>query len=73
MDNGAIINLESNIPCQFFDMENEADTMPKGPLTGQIEGMRRVSRDRSRYLDMVAPGRVHHFISLADLLYWERY
>jgi len=33
MDNGAIINLESNVPIQFFDPENEVDTMPKGPLT----------------------------------------
>lgn len=54
-------------------MENEADTMPKGPLAGQIEGMRRISEDRSRYLDITAPGRVHHFISFADLLYWERF
>jgi len=35
--------------------------------------MKRVSEDRSRYLDMTAPGRVHHFISFADLLYWERF
>ena len=73
MDNGAIINLDTNLPVQFFDTENEADTMPKGPLTGQIEGMKRISFDRSRYLDMTAPGRVHHFISLVDLLYWERF
>jgi len=35
--------------------------------------MRRVSSDWSRYLDMTKPGRVHHFISYADLLYWERF
>jgi len=35
--------------------------------------MKRVSTDRSRYLDITAPGRVHHFISLVDLMYWERY
>ena len=34
MDNGAIINLDTNLPVQFFDLENEADTMPKGPLSG---------------------------------------
>jgi hypothetical protein len=73
MDNGAIINLDTNLPVQFFDPEDEMDTMPKGPLTGQIEGMKRISYDQSRYLDMTAPGRVHHFISFADLLYWERY
>lgn len=54
-------------------MENEADTMPKGPLAGQVEGMKRISMDKSRYLDMTKPGRVHHFISYADLLYWERF
>lgn len=54
-------------------MENEADTMPKGPLTGLVENMKRVSMDRSRYLDLTAPGRVHHFISYIDLLYWERF
>jgi len=73
MDNGAIINLDTNLPVQFFDTENEEDTMPRGPLTGQIEGMKRISYDRSRYLDMTAPGRVHHFISFTDLLYWERF
>ena len=35
--------------------------------------MRRISSDWSRYLDMTKPGRVHHFISFADLLYWERF
>lgn len=32
LDNGAVINLDTNLPVQFFDIENEADTMPKGPL-----------------------------------------
>jgi len=73
LDNGAIINLENNLPIQCFDVENEADTMPKGPLSQQVEGMKRVSSDRLRYLDMTKPGRVHHFISFADLLYWERF
>ena len=35
--------------------------------------MKRVSTDRSRYLDMTKPCRVHHFISLVDLMYWERF
>ena len=35
--------------------------------------MVRISTDRSRYLDMTAPGRIHHFISFCDLLYWERF
>lgn len=58
---------------QFFDTESEADVLPKGPLHGQVEGMKRISSNWSRYLDMTKPGRVHHFISYADLLYWERY
>lgn len=73
MDNGAIINLESNLPVQFFDMENEADTMPIGYLGELVEGMRRISSDNSRYLDVTKPGRMHHFISFVDLLYWERF
>jgi len=35
--------------------------------------MKRISSDWSRYLDITKPGRVHHFISYADLLYWERF
>jgi hypothetical protein len=33
LDNGAVMNLDTNLPVQFFDIENEADTMPKGPLS----------------------------------------
>ena len=73
MDSYSIVNLETNLPIQFFDTENEIDVLPKGPMTKQIEGMKRLSADWSRYLDMTKPGRVHHFISYADLLYWERY
>lgn len=47
--------------------------MPKGLFNSQVEGMRRVSSDWSRYLDITKPGRVHHFISYTDLLYWERF
>ena len=72
IDNYAIINLETNLPIQFFDTENEADVLPKGPLN-LVEGMKRISADWQRYLDMTRPGRVHHFISYADLLYWERF
>lgn len=25
------------------------------------------------YLDLLVPGRIQHFISLTDLLYWERF
>lgn len=73
LDKNAIINLDTNLPIQFFDTENESDTMPKGPLYNQVEGMKRISTDRLRYLDMTRPGRVHHFISFVDLLYWERF
>jgi len=73
MDSYAIINLETNLPVQFFDTENESDVLPKGPMHSSVAGMKRVSSDWSRYLDMTKPGRVHHFISLADLMYWERF
>ena len=72
LDNGAIINLDNNLPVQFFDPESEKNTMPTGQLSG-IEGMQRISNDRSRYLDITSPGRVYHFISYTDLLYWERF
>ena len=51
------------------------DAMPVGSLGHAfvVGGMKRICTDKSRYLDMTAPGRVHHFISFADLLYWERY
>ena len=73
LDNGTIINLETNLPIQFFDIESKEDTMPKGQLIGLVENMKRVSKDCSRYLDLTAPGRIHHFISYTDLLYWERF
>lgn len=73
MDSYAIVNLETNLPIQFFDTENESDVLPKGPLSAQVDGMKRISGDWSRYLDMTKPGRVHHFISLVDLMYWERF
>lgn len=73
MDSYAIVNLETNLPIQFFDTENESDVLPKGPLHAQVDGMKRISGDWSRYLDMTKPGRVHHFISLVDLMYWERF
>ena len=38
LDNGAIINLDNNLPVQFFDPESEKNTMPTGQLLG-IEGM----------------------------------
>jgi len=72
MDNFSIINLETNLPIQFFDTENETDVLPTGVLN-MVDGMKRISSDWSRYLDMTKPGRVHHFISYADLLYWERF
>ncbi len=73
MDSYAIVNLETNLPIQFFDTENERDVLLKGPLHAQVDGMKRISGDWSRYLDMTKPGRVHHFISLVDLMYWERF
>ena len=67
------MNLETNLPTQFFDLETEADALPRGPLNYSIRNMRRISSDRSRYLDITRPGRIHHFISYTDMLYWERF
>ena len=75
IDHNAIINLENNMPVQFFDMENEVEAIPFGSLgnVSAVGGMKRICTDNSRYLDMTKPGRIHHFLSFTDLLYWERY
>ena len=73
LDDGCIINLENNLPVQFFDAENEGDLVPHGPLKNTVSGQKKISEDMMMYLDLLHPGRVQHFISLIDLLYWERY
>ena len=72
IENTAVLSLENNLPAQFFDLENEADSLPVGSLP-QMEGIKRISFDRQRYLDLTHPGRVQHFTSFTDLLYWERF
>lgn len=32
LEDGAIVNLSANMPCQFFDKENEVDLVPRGNL-----------------------------------------
>lgn len=73
LEDGALINLEDNMPVQFFDKENETDLIPHGPMKPTVQGQKKVSRDRQYYLDIVKPGRIQMFISLSDLTYWERF
>lgn len=75
IDKGTLINLETNLPVQFFSIKNVPNVISNGSNGGfaNIGGMKRITTDRGRYLDMAAPGRVHHFMSFVDLLYWERY
>lgn len=65
--------MENNLPVQLFDSQDDTNILPKGLITNHVEGMRRISSDRSRYLDIVKPGRLHHFNSHSNLLYWQRY
>ena len=32
LEDGAIVDLFANLPCQFFDKENEVDLVPRGQL-----------------------------------------
>ena len=73
LDNRALVNMESNLPVQFFDLQDDTNVLPRGLITNHVDGMRRIASDRSRYLDIVKPGRVHHFNSYSNLLYWKRY
>jgi len=38
LDHGAMINLANNLPCQFFDIENERDWCPKLQLVDHVYG-----------------------------------
>lgn len=73
LEDGCIINLEDNVPIQFFDKENELDLVPRGAMKPTVSGQKKVSRDRQYYLDILTPGRIQMFISLSDLIYWERF
>ena len=38
LDQGALINMQNNLPVQFFDIENEGDWCPKGELRHHVLG-----------------------------------
>ena len=73
LDHGALINLQSNLPVQFFDIENERDWCPSGELKKNVQGQRKVQQDGRKYLELTHPGRIQHFISYTDWTYWVRY
>jgi hypothetical protein len=73
LEDGAVINLENNLPIQFFDKENEGDLVPHGQLKPTVFGQKKVSADQQSYLDLLVPGRIQKFISISDLIYWDRY
>jgi len=58
LDHGALINLHSNLPCQFFDIENEKDWCPQLELHNYIPGQKKVQEDYAKYLELTHPGRV---------------
>ena len=73
LDHGALINLQNNLPTQFFDIENERDWCPALELRNHVVGQKKVQEDKSKYLELTHPGRIQHFISYSDLTYWVRY
>lgn len=73
LEDGVIVNLSSNLPCQFFDKENEADLLPRGLIRDKIAGQKKISDCRQVYLDVMRNGHLQHFISLMDLIYFERF
>ena len=38
LDKGALINMQNNLPVQFFDIENEGDWCPRGELRHHVLG-----------------------------------
>lgn len=72
LDKRTILDMQDNLPVQFFDMVDDPKILPTKIITTQVEGVRRLMSDRSRYLDIMKPGRIHHFSSLTDILYFER-
>jgi hypothetical protein len=38
LDHGALVNLQTNLPLQFFDIENERDWCPVGELKKNVPG-----------------------------------
>ena len=38
LDHGALVNLQTNLPLQFFDIENERDWGPVGELKKNVPG-----------------------------------
>ena len=73
LDHGALINLQNNLPVQFFDIENERDWCPSGELKKNVQGQKKVQQDGKKYLELSHPGRIQHFISYTDWTYWVRY
>lgn len=65
--------MENNLPIQFFDIETEGDLVPHGALKHTVPGQKKVNEDKSKYLDLLVPGRIQHFISYMDLVYWDRF
>lgn len=73
IDRRTIFDMQDNLPVQFFDLIDDPNILPTSVIVGQVEGMKRVTSDRSLYLDLIKPGRIHHFCSVTDLLYLQRY
>ena len=58
LDHGAMINLQTNLPVQFFDIENERDWCPSLELKDYLPGQKKVQEDKSKYLELTHPGRI---------------
>lgn len=71
-DQGALIDLNTNSPIQFLDAETQSHVIPQS-IFARYDPSKRISRDHSCYLDQNHPGRLNTFVSLTDLIYWERF
>ena len=58
LDHGALINLQNNLPVQFFDSENERDWCPSGELKKNVQAQKKVQQDGKKYLELSHPGRI---------------
>ena len=47
IDKRTILDMQDNLPVQFFDMIDDPNVVPKSVIVGQVEGMRRISSNRS--------------------------
>jgi hypothetical protein len=64
--------METNVPAQYVDKDSEP-ICPRGQFYDYAAGQKCVSDDQTKLLSKIKPGKLHHFYSFFDLLYWKRF